>query len=76
MSERPVRVQVLVDGREIHTFMAEKIASSQSKERLVLTADAWHPGWLEIPDNPFFGVTDERADGIERLFKEDSCPGT
>lgn len=48
----PVHVEILVDGKRIHSMHAARVTSSQDHESLTLEADAWHPDVCTLPPNP------------------------
>lgn len=48
----PVHVEILVDGKRIHSFLAERLTSSEDRESLSLEAVAWHPELCTLPPNP------------------------
>lgn len=48
----PVHVEILVDGKRIHSMHAERVTSSQDRQSLTLEATAWHPDACTLPPNP------------------------
>lgn len=70
--QRACRVQVLIDGREIHSFFASSVDSTQDGQRLHLVAEAWEPERLYHADNPLLAT----GTPIEGLLEETQCRGT
>lgn len=48
---RPMLVEILVDGRKHHTFLAERLVTNEDREQLTLEAHRWQPSTIVLPDD-------------------------
>ncbi|MCV7255663.1 hypothetical protein H7J86_26210 [Mycobacterium hackensackense] len=59
----PRSIEIRVDGRTVHTFLAESFRTEETHQKLTLDADRWQPK-IDVPPNPAFTDPPEPPDAL------------